>query len=211
MNFSDTARWFGLYPAIVSDIVDPEKLGRIKVRLPTLGDGMFAWATLLSPYAEDGQGFQALPSVDTMVVVGFLAGDPDHPYIVGAAWNGKEAQPLTPERRNDKRSLVTRSGSRLEFDDAQGSAKITLSMQTGHSVELDEGARRITVRHADGATVVLDSANITVTANASVTVNAATVDLNAPTVNCSGHVNCVSLTTGSITSALYSPGAGNIW
>ena len=210
---SDTARWFGLYPAIVVDIVDQTNLGRIKVRLPSLGDdgGMFAWATLLSPYAEDGQGFQALPSVDTHVVVGFLAGDPDHPYIVGAAWNGREKQPLPAERRNDKRSLVTRSGSRLEFDDAQGAAKITVSTSGGHIVELDEGARRITVRHSDGAMVTLESANVTVVANASVTVNAVTVDLNAPTVNCSGHVNCASLTTGSITSAIYSPGVGNIW
>jgi uncharacterized protein involved in type VI secretion and phage assembly len=81
-------RHFGLYPAIVTDIVDPERLGRVQVRLPWLGDDgaqVRAWATLLSPYAEDGQGFLAFPSVDTQVVVGFEAGDPRRPYVVGAA------------------------------------------------------------------------------------------------------------------------------
>ena len=207
----DAGRWYGLYPAIVVDIVDKSGLGKIKVKLPTLGDGdaVFAWATLLSPYAEDDQGLPGFPSVDTQVIVGFLAGDPDHPFIVGSAWNGKEKQPLMPESRNNKRALVTRSGSRLEFDNTQGVSKVTLSMKTGHRVELDEGARRITVRHADGCSVTLKSTNITVVANVSVTINATTVDLNAPTVNCSGHVNCASITTGAITSAVYSPGAGN--
>ena len=31
-------RYFGVYPAIVTDIVDPESLGRIEVKLPWLGE-----------------------------------------------------------------------------------------------------------------------------------------------------------------------------
>ena len=30
--------YFGLYPAIVTDLVDPERLGRIQVKLPWLGE-----------------------------------------------------------------------------------------------------------------------------------------------------------------------------
>ena len=41
-------RWYGVYPAIVSDINDPEGLGRIKITLPwspDTGDGKYeAWA-----------------------------------------------------------------------------------------------------------------------------------------------------------------------
>ena len=54
-------RYFGLYPAIVTDIVDPESLGRIEVKFPWLGDSdVRAWATLLTPYADDGQGFDVV-------------------------------------------------------------------------------------------------------------------------------------------------------
>ena len=99
-------RHFGVYPAIVTDIVDPDNLGRIEVKFPSLGgdgDSVRAWATLLTPYADDNQGFLALPAVDTQVVVAFEAGDLRRPYIVGSAWNGKESLPDTPSAPNNKR------------------------------------------------------------------------------------------------------------
>ncbi|MGJ0506531.1 MAG: phage baseplate assembly protein V [Methylocystis sp.] len=204
--------YYGLYPALVVDIVDQDGLGRVKVRFPSLDAGdAYTWARLLSCYAEDDQGWQIMPSVGTEVIVGFEAGDPSRAYIVGAAWNGREKPPETPRAANDKRVLVTRAGSRLEFDDNADATKATLSLRSGHTVELDDATQRVTVRSAGGCSVVLDAAGVTVTANASVTINAASVDINAPTVNCSGQVNCASISTGSITSGVYSPGAGNIW
>lgn len=204
--------YFGLYPATVADIVDPGGQGKVKVRFPALGgEQAFAWARLLSPYAEDGQGLQIMPSVDTEVIVGFEAGDPSRAYVIGATWNGREAPPQIPEASNDIRTLVTRLGSKLEFDDTDGSGKITLSMKSGHKVELDDSGQKITIASAGGCTLVLDASSITLTANASVTVNASSIDLNAPVVNCSGHVNAQTIATSSITSGVYSPGAGNIW
>ena len=51
----------------VDDLVDPKSLGRIQVKLPWLGgDGqdVRAWATLITPYADDQQGIEILPAVD---------------------------------------------------------------------------------------------------------------------------------------------------
>ena len=81
-------RYFGLYPAIVTDLIDPERLGRIEVLLPWLGEGqgneVRAWATLLTPYAGDNQGFEFLPEKETQVVIGFEAGNPRRPsHFVG--------------------------------------------------------------------------------------------------------------------------------
>jgi homoserine dehydrogenase len=84
-------------------------------------------------------------------------------------------------------------------------------MASGHKVEIDDAAQKVTIASAAGCTLVLDAASITLTANASVTVSASSIDLNAPVVNCSGQVNAASITTSSITSGVYSPGAGNIW
>jgi uncharacterized protein involved in type VI secretion and phage assembly len=204
--------FYGLYPALVVDIVDKDRMGRIKVNFPSLDDGRaFVWARLVSCYAEGNQGFQFMPSVGTEVVVAFEAGNPARAYIVGAVWNGVETPPEPAAQANDKRVLVTRSGSRLAFDDKEGAAKITLSMRSGHTLELDDQAQRVSLQHASGCSLVLDSTNVSITANVSVTVNAAMVDINAPTVNCSGHINCASIATGSITSGVYSPGAGNVW
>src|SRR5512147_2149757 len=114
------ARWFGMYPAIVVDLVDPDGRGRIKVKFPSFGaagDSVTAWATLLTPYADDGHGLEILPEVDTQVVVAFEAGDPVRPYIVGACWNGRANLPEDAQAANNLRTLKTRSSSQLQFDD----------------------------------------------------------------------------------------------
>ena len=209
-------RYFGVFPSIVTDIVDPDSLGRIQVKFPWLGadgDTARAWATLLTPYADDDQGFQVLPAVDTQVVVAFEAGDLRRPYIVGSAWNGREAMPESPAEPNNKRLIKSRAGSLLEFDDTDGAAKVTVSMKSGHKLVLDDSAQEVKLQHANGCLIKFDSSgNVTITATSGVTINAPSgLTVNAPSSTFSGSVVCQPLTATSITSPLYSQGAGNIW
>jgi uncharacterized protein involved in type VI secretion and phage assembly len=209
-------RHFGLYPAIVTDVVDPDTLGRIEVKLPWLGaDGadVRAWATLLTPYADDDQGFEALPSVDTQVVVGFEAGDPRRPYIVGSCWNGKEKPPEAAAAPNNKRLIKTRAGSLLEFDDTDGAAKITLSMKSGHKLVMDDSAQEMKLTHSNGCTMTMDAAgNVKITANVNVDVTASVMNVHAPVANFDGVVNVQTLIASvGVVSPSYTPGAGNVW
>jgi uncharacterized protein involved in type VI secretion and phage assembly len=209
-------RHFGLYPAIVTRIVDDKHLGRIEVKFPWLGnDGakVRAWATLLSPYAEKDQGFMVLPSVDTQVVVGFEAGDLRRPYIVGASWNGIETLPSDPEEANNKRLMKTRSGSLLEFDDTEGSVKITLTTPGGHKVVLDDGGLEIEVTHSSGHFVKLESSGkVSIQANSTVDITASALNVHAASAIFDGTITCTTLTAStSIVSPSYTPGAGNVW
>jgi uncharacterized protein involved in type VI secretion and phage assembly len=213
----DARRHFGVYPAIVTDIVDPDDLGRIQVKLPWLGtDGdrdVRAWATLLTPYADDDQGFFVLPAVDTQVVVAFEAGDLRRPYIVGSAWNGKEAMPESPAQANDKRLVKTRAGSLLEFDDTEGAPKVTVSTQSGHTLVLDDGQQEVTLRHANGCVITLNAGGqVEVRANATVEITASAVNVHAASAIFDGLVQCTTLiATSAVVSPSYTPGAGNVW
>ncbi|MQA90384.1 MAG: hypothetical protein GEU90_09120 [Gemmatimonas sp.] len=208
--------YYGLYPAIVTDLVDPESMGRIQVRLPWLGgdgDSVRAWSTLLTPYAEDDQGFQFLPSVDTQVVVGFEAGDPRRPYIVGAAWNGQEAPPEEARAPNNKRLIKTRSGSLLEFDDTDGAVKVTVSTEGGHTFRLDDGAQEIKLTHSNGCSITMDAAgNVKINGNVNVDITAAVMNVHAPVANFDGVINCQTMVSSiGVVSPSYTPGAGNVW
>jgi uncharacterized protein involved in type VI secretion and phage assembly len=209
------ACYFGLYPAIVTDIVDKESLGRIQVKFPWLGeagDDVRAWATLLAPYADDDQGFEFLPAVDSQVVVAFEAGDLRRPYIVGACWNGKEGLPAKPQQPNDKRLIKSRSGSLLEFDDTSGAAKVTLSMRSGHTLVLDDAAQEVKLAHANGCMIKLNAAGqVSITANTTIEINASAVNVHSPTAIFDGVVKCTSLITNAVASSAYTPGAGNFW
>src|SRR5215472_17596167 len=114
----------GVYPAWVTDLVDPDNLGRIEVSFPFLGksgnDDVRAWATLCTPYADNEQGLCILPEVGSQVLVAFEAGNFYRPYIIGCAWNGQASLPHDPEQANNIRVWRTRANSRLEFDDTAG-------------------------------------------------------------------------------------------
>lgn len=211
----DAPRYFGLYPAIVTDLVDPDSLGRIEVSFPWLGtDGeqVRAWATLLSPYADADQGLQILPEVDSQVVVGFEAGCLRRPYIVGAAWNGREALPSAPEAANNKRLLKTRSGSLLELDDTGGAVKVTLSTQSGHKLILKDSPQEVSLEHLNGCKITMNAGGqVKIDANSTADITASVLNVHAPMAVFDGTIKCTTLITTSVVSSSYTPGAGNIW
>jgi uncharacterized protein involved in type VI secretion and phage assembly len=208
--------YFGVYPAIVTDVVDDESLGRVEVRFPWLGEEgdreVRARATLCSPYADDQQGLLVLPEVGSQVVVAFEAGNLRRPYVLGATWNGREALPHPPEAANDVRLLRSRADSRLEFDDSRGTEKVRLTMASGHEVTLDNATQEVTVKHALGCTIRLTATAIEVQANVSVDVTAPMVKVDAPLSTFSGLVKVGTLIAEQmVMSPAYTPGAGNIW
>ncbi len=209
--------YYGVYPAIVTDLVDPDSLGRIELKFPWLGsDGdsdVRAWATLLSPYADNDQGFQALPEVDSQVVVAFEAGNLRRPYIVGSCWNGVEALPEAAEEANNIRVLKTRSGSKLEFDDTQGAAKVTLEMESGHKLVLDDSSQTITLSHSSGHVITFTAGGaVEIQANSTIDLTAAALNVHAPVATFDGIINCTTLITSvGVVSPMYSPGVGNLW
>lgn len=217
LNDGGAPAYFGLYPAIVTDIVDPDRLGRVKVRFPWLGatgdNDVRAWATLCTPYADDKQGLQIMPEVDSQVVVGFEAGNLRRPYVVGAAWNGTTKLPHDPGQANNLRELKSRSGSRLVFDDTRGAAKVQITMQSGHKIVLDDAAQEVTINHANGCSIKLTAAgSVEITGNLSLEVSAPIVNVDAAISTFSGIVKCGTLIAEQmVMSPAYTPGAGNFW
>jgi uncharacterized protein involved in type VI secretion and phage assembly len=208
--------YYGVYPAVVTNIVDDKKLGRVEVRFPWLGtDGnkdVRAWATLCSPYASKDQGFQFMPEKDSHVVVAFEAGNPRRPYVLGAAWFGQEKQPFTAEVPNNIRMLRSREDSRIEFDDTKGAAKVSVTMKSGHEVVLDSAAQEVRIKHSNKTCTIKLTAggSVTIDAGMSVDIKAPALNVTAGTSSFSGNVECKTLIANAvIMSPVYSPGAGN--
>ena len=216
----DRSRLFGVYPAIVTDLEDPDSRGRVQVKLPWLGgtgSEVTAWATMISPYADDDQGVEILPEVDSLVIVAFEAGNIERPYVLGAAWNGTTTLPRPASNDNNFRMIKSRAGSRLEFDDTEGSAKVAITVagdSSGavHKIVMDDAGDSITIKARNGATVTITSGGgIEITANTKVTVTAPMVDVKAAMAKFSGVVKCETLVATTVVGSTYTPGAGNVW
>jgi uncharacterized protein involved in type VI secretion and phage assembly len=215
------ARWFGLYPAVVGDVKDPEGQGRVKVKLraPDTGAAYDEWARLATMMAGNNRGSWFVPDVGDEVLVGFEGGDPRRPYVVGALWNGNDAPPETmdPAGRNLKKVLRSRNGVKVTLDDTDGQEQLVLQTPAGQKVTLKDGPGAVLVEDSNGNSIKLESSGVTVTASAKVTVNASAVEISASllTVNAgmstfSGVVRADTVITNSVVSASYTPGTGNI-
>lgn len=216
------ARFYGVHPAVVTDVADPDGQGRVRIRLPWApdsGDGVYeAWARLATLMAGADRGTWFVPEVDDEVLAVFEGGDPQRPYVIGALWNGRDAPPRTMGARNDIRSIHSRNGVIVTFDDTDGKERLRLETPGGQIVTLSDGPGVVTVQDANGNTVTLDSSGVTVQCAAKVTVSASTVEVSAGsvTVNAglskfSGVVQADTVITNAVVSSSYTPGAGNIW
>ena len=217
-------RWYGVSPALVIDIKDPDNQGRVKVTLPWSIDAKGAryegWARLATLQAGNNRGSWFIPDVDDEVLVAFEHGDPRRPYVLGALWNGRDKGPesMDGSGNNYKKVLRSRNGVKVTLDDQDGQEKLVLETPGGQKVTLKDGPGAVEIVDSNGNSVKLETAGITVTASAKVTVNASQVAISAGMVTVdaamskfSGVVKADTVISNSVVSASDTPGAGNIW
>jgi uncharacterized protein involved in type VI secretion and phage assembly len=216
--------FYGVYPALVTDLSDPDKQGRVKVKLPwspDSGESAYeAWARLATLMGGNNRGTWFVPDVNDEVLVAFEGGNPIRPYVVGALWNGQDAPPeeMDADGLNNLKTILSRQGIRITMDDTPGGNKLRLETPLGQSVILNDTDSSILIQDSASNSVRLDADGITIIAGAEVTIDAATAKIEAGmlTVNAgmsqfSGIVQCDTLITNAVVSSSYTPGAGNIW
>jgi uncharacterized protein involved in type VI secretion and phage assembly len=217
-------RWYGVYPALVSDIKDPDGQGRVKITLPWSPDSggarYEAWARLATFMAGNSRGSWFIPDVNDEVLVAFEGGDTRRPYVVGCLWNGSDTPPesMDGSGNNYLKVLRSRNGVKITLDDHDGQETMILETPGGQKITMKDGPGAITVEDSNGNSVKLETAGITITASAKVTINASQVAVSAGMVTVdagmskfSGVVQADTVITNSIIAASYTPGAGNIW
>ena len=217
--------FYGVYPALVVDLGDPDGQGRVKVRLPWSpdadGDAYEVWARIATLMAGNNRGTWYIPDVDDEVLVAFEGGNPRRPYVVGALWNGQDAPPESMDGagENNKKVIRSRNGVKITIDDQTGQENIIIETPGGQMLTMKDGPGVIEIEDSNGNTIKLDTSGVTVTsalrvkidAGTTVEVNASMVTVNAGMSRFSGVVQCDTLISNSVVSASYTPGAGNIW
>jgi len=211
----------GVFPAIVIGNVDPDNLGRVKVRLPQMGasgqHGFEAWARVATLMAGKNRGTWFIPDENDEVLVAFEAGDVRRPYVIGSLWNGTNSPPGAMDTNNNKKLLRSRNGVKITLDDQSGQESFIVETPGGQKVTLKDGPGSIEVTESNGNSVKLETNGITVNASVKVTINASQVEINSSAVSVnagmskfSGVVQCDTLVSNSVVSASYTPGEGNI-
>lgn len=137
---------------VVTDNKDPDKLLRVKVKFPTLSaQDTTSWIPVISIGAGKERGWFFLPEVNDEVLVGFEHGDINCPVVLGALWNGQDKAPKdNGAGANPIRTLVSKSGSKIEFDDDKNTITISDGGGKGEIVfKADDNKMMITAKSGD--------------------------------------------------------------
>ena len=196
-QLGDDGRYYGVVVGIVTNNRGgPQGMHCVRVRFPWLGsEDESHWARVTSPMAGKGRGAYFLPEVGDEVLVAFEHGCVEHPYVIGALWNGRDGAPENnDDGENSQRSLTSRSGHVIRFNDRAGQETVEIVDKTGHNrmvfsaadnkitieargdIELVSQTGKLTIR-AVGITLQ-STAGVDVSANASVDIKGALVNLN---------------------------------
>jgi uncharacterized protein involved in type VI secretion and phage assembly len=178
----------------------------------------------MMPMAGNKTGVHFVPQPGDEVVVAFELGDTNLPIILGAVWNNQTPPPDQAKQSpdNNVRTIVSRSGHELTFDDTPGAEKVLVKTQGGHQLTLDDapGQGKVTLQTDGGRTLTLDDTPpgaVTLASAAGVQIQfsdaGGTLTLTAPmgvTIQSGGPVSIQGMTvtiTGQTTLALVTTGS----
>lgn len=180
-------RYYGKHRGTVVANADPDRRGRLQVRVPSvLGPAVAVWAEPCVPFGGlEGHGMLWVPEPEAQIWVEFEEGLIDRPLWVGTFWPNKgEAPNAFGEEGDDPRDpnarmMQTPSGHRILLDDTPDAPRVqvqhaggsqlelapegvcTLSVEGGPMVRLQPDQTKVQVDDGGGNVITLDGSGIT--------------------------------------------------
>jgi phage protein D len=175
----------GVYPAIVTDVEDPEGLGRVLLSFPWLAETYVStWARVIQAGAGPSMGTQILPEPLDEVLVAFENGQLDAPYVLGGLYSIERQGAIGAETLVQgvtmKRAFTSRTGHQLIFDDSPETPGVLLQTTFGASCMIRMSPETgIVISTVEEQPIVINSASeVTVNSEGAVVINAADVTIN---------------------------------
>lgn len=155
-------KYYSDYTGIVTNVEDPDKRGRIKVKIPAilgLDNELAVWAEPSDlKISGKGHGEFFVPYVGDFVTVSFEFGSLDKPIYRGGYFV-KDALPADFKNSyNNVRGWVFRNGSKILVDETKDKDKIVVFNKDGSSIVIggEKGKEFIKITHNSGANVTLN-------------------------------------------------------
>lgn len=148
-------------PGIVTDVDDPEGLGRVQASLPLYPSITTNWMRVVMPAAGKDKGFVSLPDKDDEVLVIMPSGDPAMGVVLGGLYNVAPPDTGVADKKVRRYTWRTPGGQQIQLDDDKKSVVVTnedgsaltlapetVKLYSKTDLEIDASGRKITIRAA---------------------------------------------------------------
>lgn len=166
--------------ATVKQNNDDKGQGRVKVAFDWQKNGKTTnWIRVQTPNAgvsgavPKNRGWVFVPEVGDQVMVSYEHGNPDRPYVTGSVFHSGSGK--GGDKDNKVKSIITRSGNAIVFDDETGS--IVITDQTGKQLIMLDGTDAITVMAKKSITLTNEAESVIVMDDKSIGLQADTIAL----------------------------------
>lgn len=166
--------------ATVKENNDDKGQGRVKVAFDWQKNGKTTnWVRVQTPNAgvsgavPKNRGWVFVPEVGDQVMVSYEHGNPDRPYVTGSVFHSGSGK--GGDKDNKVKSIITRSGNAIVFDDETGS--IVITDQTGKQLIMLDGTDAITVMAKKSITLTNEAESVIVMDDKSIGLQADTIAL----------------------------------
>lgn len=166
--------------ATVKENNDDKGQGRVKVAFDWQKNGKTTnWIRVQTPNAgvsgavPKNRGWVFVPEVGDQVMVSYEHGNPDRPYVTGSVFHSGSGK--GGDKDNKVKSIITRSGNAIVFDDETGS--IVITDQTGKQLIMLDGMDAITVMAKRSITLTNEAESVIVMDDKSIGLQADTIAL----------------------------------
>lgn len=159
---------------------DDKGQGRVKVAFDWQKNGKTTnWIRVQTPNAgvsgavPKNRGWVFVPEIGDQVMVSYEHGNPDRPYVTGSVFHSGSGK--GGDKDNKVKSIITRSGNAIVFDDETGS--IVITDQTGKQLIMLDGTDAITVMAKKSITLTNEAESVIVMDDKSIGLQADTIAL----------------------------------
>jgi len=175
---------------VVTNVTDPDTLGRVKVKYPQLADDLESgWARVLTPRAGTEAGTITPLAIDDEVLVLFQNGDSRRPIVIGGLYSEKHKPPSSDEIEQREATYITSVDGKAKLklfsgDDSAAKTEMMLSIEAGKTdgrlhfyeenglLELAKGTLKITVADKGSSITISDTGEIKIDSKDALTLSA---------------------------------------
>ncbi len=175
---------------VVTNVTDPDKLGRVKVKYPQLDDKLESgWARVLTARAGSEAGTITPLAIDDEVLILFQNGDARRPIVIGGVYSAKNKPPSADEIEQREASYVTSVDGKAKLKlfsgkESAANTELMLSIEAGKTdgklriyeenglLELAKGTLKITVADKGSSITITDTGEIKIDSKDKLTLSA---------------------------------------
>lgn len=137
------SRFYGKYEAVVTNVDDPLKIGRVRAKVPAVfgPDVESGWALPCAPFGGGkDRGMLFVPEVGDSVWFEFAGGEPSRPIWVGAFWGAPSGESVSADSTEVPTNEDKKAGPKLGI----------LRTKAGHRIVIDDDGGVVLIAHGEG-------------------------------------------------------------